>query len=51
MLSGEIAKFSSVKIFFVEFTLVTAPIFISYHILVKHAWHSKSNVMTDFKPI
>ena len=48
MLSGETAKFSSVKIFFIEFILVATPIFISYHILVKHSRHSKSNVMGSY---
>ena len=50
MLSGEIAKFFSVKIFFIEFALVTTPIFI-YHILVKHVRHRKSNVMADLSPL
>ena len=31
MLSGEITKFSFVKIFFIEFTLVATPVFISSH--------------------
>ena len=50
MLSGEIANFFSVKIFFIEFTLVTTPIFI-YHILVKHVRHRENNVMADLSPV
>ena len=54
MFSSEIAKFSAVKIFFVELilvTLVTTLTFISYHILVKHWRYNKNNVMVRFNPI
>ena len=49
MLSGEIANLFAVKIFFIEFTLVTTPIFI-YDILVRHVQHRESNVYGGFKP-